>query len=246
MVGAGRVRAVRQTLHIPYTVYPKGLSVVSILLIFSLSELSHYLTVNTTTSVIVDKSADGDFLRIDFNKKPMDFVPMDFKVVWAAMEECQKLCLTKAIGVNNFSCKKLKDILEFATIPPTINQVEINPLWRQKQIREFCKANGIVVTAYAPLGARGTIWGSNRVMENELLNELANAKGKTVAQICLSWAYEQEERMKQNLDIFNCSLTEEEHNKINEIPQSRGCCGEDYISEVGPYKTIEELWDGEM
>ncbi|KAJ8773730.1 hypothetical protein K2173_006380 [Erythroxylum novogranatense] len=192
----------------------------------------------------------------EFPIKKEDFVPMDFKAVWAAMEECQKLGLTKAIGVSNFSCKKLKDILEFATIPPAVNQVEINPLWRQKQIREFCKANGIVVTAYAPLGARGTIWGSNRVMENEVLNELANAKGKTVAQICLRWAYEQEvcvvvksfneERMKQNLDIFNWSLTEEEHNKINEIPQSRGCCGEDYISEVGPYKTIEELWDGEM
>jgi diketogulonate reductase-like aldo/keto reductase len=63
-------------------------------------------------------------------------------------------------------------------------KVEINPLWQQNKLREFCEANGIVLTAYAPLGTRGTIWGSNRVMENEVLREIATAKGKSVAQVC--------------------------------------------------------------
>lgn len=54
------------------------------------------------------------------------------------------------------------------------------------------------------------------------------------------------ERMKQNLDIFNWELSEEESKMISEIPQSRGCRGEDYISEKGPFKTVEELWDGEI
>lgn len=48
---------------------------------------------------------------------------MDFKSVWAAMEECQKLGLTKSIGVSNFSCKKLADVLATAQIPPAVNQV---------------------------------------------------------------------------------------------------------------------------
>ena len=52
-----------------------------------------------------------------------DLVPFDLKGVWAAMEECQKLGLTKSIGVSNFSCKKLEDLLSFATIPPAVNQV---------------------------------------------------------------------------------------------------------------------------
>ncbi|KAJ6911580.1 hypothetical protein NC652_022006 [Populus alba x Populus x berolinensis] len=113
-----------------------------------------------------------------------DLLPMDFNSVWEAMQECQDLGLTKSIGVSNFSCKKLSDILAFAKIPPAVNQVEINPLWQQKKLREFCEAKGIVLTAYAPLGTRGTIWGSNRVMENEVLREIATAKGKSVAQVC--------------------------------------------------------------
>lgn len=53
-------------------------------------------------------------------------------------------------------------------------------------------------------------------------------------------------RMKENLKIFNWTLSEEESTMISETPQSRGCRGEDYISEKGPIKTIEELWDGEI
>ncbi|KAJ9187591.1 hypothetical protein P3X46_003029 [Hevea brasiliensis] len=192
----------------------------------------------------------------EFPIKQEDFLPMDFKGVWRAMEECQKIGLTKSIGVSNFSCKKLSEILSIAEIPPAVNQVEINPLWQQKKLLEFCKENGIVLTAYASLGARGTIWGSNRVMENETLIQIASAKRKSVAQMCLRWAYEQgtcvlvksfnKERMKQNLDIINWTLSEEESKQISEIPQSRGCRGEDYISEKGPFKTVEELWDGEI
>ena len=52
-------------------------------------------------------------------------------------------------------------------------------------MREFCAQKGIVITAYSPLGAKGTAWGTNRVMDNEVLREIANAKGKTVAQVCV-------------------------------------------------------------
>lgn len=54
-----------------------------------------------------------------------DILPMDFKNVWEAMEECQKLRLTKNIGVSNFSCEKLELILSSAKIPPAVNQVSI-------------------------------------------------------------------------------------------------------------------------
>lgn len=52
-----------------------------------------------------------------------DMMPIDFKSVWAAMEECQRLGLAKSIGVSNFSCKKLEILLSSATIPPAVNQV---------------------------------------------------------------------------------------------------------------------------
>ncbi|GAB4839869.1 Non-functional NADPH-dependent codeinone reductase 2 [Ancistrocladus abbreviatus] len=195
--------------------------------------------------------------KYDFPIKKEDFLPMEYDAVWAAMEECQKLGLTKCIGVSNFSCKKLANILAAAKIPPAVNQVEVNPFWQQKKLIDFCKANGILVTAYSPLGAIGTFYGSNRVMECEVLKEIAKARGKTIPQVCLRWAHEQgialvvksfnEERMKENLMIFDWELSEEEdHRKISEIPQSRGVTGWPYISSIGPIKTLEELWDGEL
>lgn len=187
--------------------------------------------------------------------KEEDFVAMDYKSVWEGMEECKKLGLAKCIGVSNFSCKKLAHILSFATIPPAVNQVEVNPTWQQKELIEFCRDNGILVTAYSPLGAIGTFYGSKNVMESEVLKEIANHRCKSVAQVCLRWAVEQgiavvvksfnEERMKQNLDIFSWELSAEDHEKIRRIPQSRVCRGLDYTSRFGPCKTIEELWDGE-
>ncbi|GLT86524.1 hypothetical protein SLE2022_378220 [Rubroshorea leprosula] len=181
---------------------------------------------------------------------------MDYKSVWGAMEECQRLGLTKSIGVSNFSCKKLENIFSFATIPPSVNQVEMNPLWQQKKLREFCKATNVIVTAFSPLGAIGTWWGSNQVLDNETLKGIAKAHGKTVAQVCLRWSYEQgatfvvksfnKERMKQNLQIFDWELTKEDHKKINQIPQRRFLLNEGFISPNGPFKTLDELWDGEL
>lgn len=59
----------------------------------------------------------------------------------------------------------------------------MNPLWNQKQLREFCKEKGIHVTAYSPLGANGTKWGDNRIVECDVLDEIAKARGKTTAQV---------------------------------------------------------------
>nr|GLL32056.1 methylecgonone reductase-like isoform X2 [Ipomoea trifida] len=77
-----------------------------------------------------------------------------------------------------------------------------------------------------------------------------------VNQVALRWVYEQgacvivrsfnHERMKQNLQIFNWELDEEEIAKIQQIPQRRGCKGEVFIHSNGPYKSVEELWDGDI
>lgn len=64
-------------------------------------------------------------------------------------------------------------------------KVEVNPLWRQTKLREFCKEKGILITAYSPLGAKGTLWGTNWVMECEVLKEIAQNKGKTIAQVLI-------------------------------------------------------------
>ncbi|KAG6501152.1 deoxymugineic acid synthase 1-B-like [Zingiber officinale] len=185
-----------------------------------------------------------------------ELMPIDISSVWAAMEECQRMGLTKYIGVSNFSIKKIEKLLSTATIPPVANQVEVNPLFQQKKLREFCIAKGIQLCAYSPLGARGTEWGQDWVMECEILQQIAKAKGKTLPQICLRWVYEQgdcvivksfnKKRLTENLDILDWELNEEERASISSIPQRRGNQALYFISENGPYKSLEEFWDDEI
>ncbi|WCJ37066.1 NAD(P)-linked oxidoreductase superfamily protein [Euphorbia peplus] len=188
--------------------------------------------------------------------KPEDIVEMDMETVWKSMEECQKLGLTKSIGVSNFTCKNLDKLLATATILPALNQVEMNPCWQQKKLKPFCEERGIHITAYGPLGGKGTPWGTNQVMECEALKDIATARGKTLAQVCLRWIYEQnvsvvvksfnKERMKENLEIFDWELSEEDLQKINQIPQERGQKAEFLVSDLGLYKSLMDLWGGEM
>ncbi|KAA8529898.1 hypothetical protein F0562_034498 [Nyssa sinensis] len=184
---------------------------------------------------------------------PREYVqPLDIKGVWEGMEECQNLGLTKGIGVSNFSCNKLEELLSIAKIPPAVNQVEMSPLWNQKKLLEYCKAKGIHITAYSPLGANGTKWGDNRIVECDVLQEIATARGKTTAQVSLRWVYQQgvslvtksfnKERMRQNLEIFDWSLSEEELKKISELPQ-RKCVL--FASILGPHDIVLEL-DSEL
>nr|DAD30299.1 TPA_asm: hypothetical protein HUJ06_009150 [Nelumbo nucifera] len=182
-----------------------------------------------------------------------DLLLFDMKGTWEAMEECHSLDLAKSIGVSNFSCKKLSDLLGHASVPPAVNQVEMNPAWQQNELREFCKENGIHVCAWSPLAANGASWGSLAVMESPILKDIAMAKGKSLAQISLRWIHEQgvspivksfdKERMKENLQIFDWELSGEELDKISRIPQRRGFSGEMFVSPNGPYKSIEEIWD---
>ncbi|KAK2989004.1 hypothetical protein RJ640_028493 [Escallonia rubra] len=111
-------------------------------------------------------------------------------------------------------------------------EVEINPLWQQKELKVFCKAKGIHLSAYSPLGAANTFWGDNRIVKCNVLVDIAKAKGKTTAQVSLRWLYEQgvsiiaksfnKDRMKENLQIFGWSLTEEDTKRISELPQCKG------------------------
>ncbi|KZV40299.1 methylecgonone reductase [Dorcoceras hygrometricum] len=185
-----------------------------------------------------------------------DMLYFDIEEVWEAMERCSRLGLAKSIGVSNFSCEKLSKLLRKATIPPAVNQVEMNVAWQQRKMLEFCKEKRIHVCAWSPLGANGALWGSYAVMENPILEEIAAAKNKTKAQVALRWVYEQgatplvksfnTERMRQNLQIFDWDLTDEETCKIGKIPQAKGFTGHSFIFPNGQYRSVEELWDGEV
>lgn len=179
-------------------------------------------------------------LHMPFSSKPGslsfpidkdDIVPLNMKSVWKAMEECQTLGLARAIGVSNFREHKLAELLATAKIPPKVNQVEMNVAWQQINLRKYCMEKGIYVTAYSPLGGQSNIGSENTVMNSDVLKEIANVKGKTVAQIALRWVYEQgvifivksfkKERLKTNFEIFDFELSKEESFAISLIPQHK-------------------------
>ena len=75
--------------------------------------------------------------------KPENLVQPNIPSTWRAMEALYDSGKARAIGVSNFSSKKLGDLLEIARVPPAVNQVECHPSWQQDKLRAFCKSKGV-------------------------------------------------------------------------------------------------------
>lgn len=80
---------------------------------------------------------------------PQSVVPSDIPATWAAMEALYDAGKARAIGVSNFSSKKLADLLAVARVPPAVDQVECHPVWQQGKLRAFCEAKGIHLSVRA-------------------------------------------------------------------------------------------------
>lgn len=137
---------------------------------------------------------------------------------WKAMERLMTEGRCRAIGVSNFMPEHLEALSSTATIAPMVNQIEIHPGMNQKVCCDYCRKHGIAVEAWSPLGR-------TRVLDHELLKKLAQSHGKTPAQICLRWEIQSgiiplpksvsPERMLQNLEVFDFTLSTEEMDSIN-------------------------------
>ncbi len=148
----------------------------------------------------------------------------DYYGSWRAMEELYEKGVIKAIGVSNFSTERLADLLWHAKIQPMVSQVEINPLIQRKEHIEFCHKNNIVVEAWSPLGGALRI---KEIINNPELVAIAKNKNKSVVQVILRWLIQQDvvvlvksnnqERMKENIDIFDFELSEKEIEIINSL-----------------------------
>ncbi|EFJ07544.1 hypothetical protein SELMODRAFT_429709 [Selaginella moellendorffii] len=186
-----------------------------------------------------------------FKLSAADFAPLDIPATWAAMEKLVDAKKTRAIGVSNFSCKKLGDLLAVARIPPAVNQVECSPVWQQAKLRDFCISSGVHLSAYSPLGSSG-----KSVLQSPVVKDLAQKLGKTPAQVALRWGLQRgcsvlpkstnAERLRSNLQVFDFSIPEEELAKFSSIPQERVLVGRVWVAPGGPYESIEALWDGEI
>lgn len=134
---------------------------------------------------------------------------------WRALEDLHEEGVIRAIGVSNFLPERLVDICSFARIAPMVNQVEIHPLYQQAEALEWMRKYGVAPEAWAPFGE-----GRGGLFENPVLAAVGEAHGKTTAQVMLRWHMQRDvvaipksvrrERMAENLDVFDFSLTDDE------------------------------------
>ncbi len=146
-----------------------------------------------------------------------------YKDAWCALETLYKEGKVRAIGVSNFQVHHLEDLMKDAEIKPMINQVEFHPRLTQEEVRAFCKANDIQVEAWSPL-AQG------QLLDNPVLQEIANHYNKSIAQVILRWDLQngvvtipkstKEHRIVENADVFDFELTNEHMEQINQLNEN--------------------------
>ncbi|CAH7471333.1 Akr1d1 [Phodopus roborovskii] len=172
---------------------------------------------------IYPKDEDGQWL---YHKS-------DLCATWEALEACKDAGLVKSLGVSNFNRRQLELILNKPGLKykPVSNQVECHPYFTQPKLLKFCQQHDIVIVAYSPLGTcRNPMWvnvSSPSLLKDKLLNSLGKRYNKTAAQIGLRFNIQRgvvvipksfnPQRMKENFQIFDFSLTEEEMKDIEAL-----------------------------
>jgi diketogulonate reductase-like aldo/keto reductase len=189
---------------------------------------------------------------------PENFAPLNIKATWAAMEECYESGKAKAIGISNFTVEKIEALLSHCKVRPAVNQVECHPLWQQKKLAPYLKSEGIHLTAYSPIGSSNSPFAKINVLELPLLTKLAEKYERTPAQIALQWNVNRghsvlpksthADRIASNIEFFDFKISEEDLREFEKIQQHRLLRGDDeFINDTtSPYKSVEELWDGDI
>ena len=150
----------------------------------------------------------------------------DYKAAYQMMEEAVKAGKVRAIGLSNFEGEPLQEILKICEIKPAVIQVEAHPYYPQNELKDILKEHDIKIQAWYPLGH-----GDRTLLEEPLWSELAEKYGKTNAQIILRWHVQSgniiipgsknPEHIKDNADIFDFALTNEEMQKIAKLNKNK-------------------------
>jgi len=139
--------------------------------------------------------------------------------IWRAFEDLVKEGLLRTIGVSNFYSKTYVALVREASIIPAVNQIETHVFYQQRPMMELMKRHGTAVESWGPLAE-----GLNGIFSNPVLTGVGAAHGKTAAQVALRFLIQQgiiaipksvhRERMIQNMDVFDFSLSGEEMDAI--------------------------------
>ena len=137
---------------------------------------------------------------------------------WKAFEYLYRTGKVKAIGVCNFKIGHLEELKKTAEIMPMVNQIELHPQSSKNDMLSYCEENDIQLVAWSPI-MRG------KLFSNELIIGLSEKYKKTIAQIILRWHVQRgiipipkssnEERIKENLSIFDFELSNDDMKTID-------------------------------
>ncbi len=143
----------------------------------------------------------------------------DYYGSWRAMEKLYAEGATRAIGVSNFHPDRLIDLIDHNEITPAVDQIETHPFFQRTTDQQVMTERGVQHESWGPLGQ-----GRSDLLTNPVLSEIAQAHGKSVAQITLRWLLQRDivvipksarpERMRENLDVFDFALTDEQTAQI--------------------------------
>jgi 2,5-diketo-D-gluconate reductase B len=142
-----------------------------------------------------------------------------------ALAHVKQLGMARHIGVSNFTVALIDEAVALCTEPLVCDQVEYHPYLDQTKVIEACARHGMAVVAYSPV-AQGRIKG------DATLARIGQAHGKTAAQVCLRWLVQQNvaaiprtskiERLSENIDIFDFTLSDEEMRQIFSMGSPKG------------------------
>jgi alcohol dehydrogenase (NADP+) len=199
--------------------------------------------------------------NVTFPRKTEEFIPftdIPLAETWQAMEKMVKKGLCRHIGVCNFNRRWLGELLDNASIPPAMNQIELHPYLQQEQMLQYCAAHNILVTAYSPLGSGDRPAGMKKqnepsLLANPLILELAAKNQITPAQVLLAWGLQRGTivipksisavRQKENFAAADISLSQEDMTAIGKLERNfRYVDGSFFTGSGSPY-TFNHLWD---
>lgn len=190
----------------------------------------------TTKLWVQDHEYDDTLRAFDLSMKKLGLDYLDLYLIhkpygnyyaaWRAMERLYKEGRIRAIGVTSFSSERLQDLFLHNEIKPAVNQLETHPFFQQQAAHRFLEQEGIRHEAWAPFAE-----GQNDIFNNPLLKAIAGKYGKTVGNVILRWLNQRgvvvipksvrKERMIENLNIFDFTLSDEEMARIATLDTGR-------------------------
>ena len=149
----------------------------------------------------------------------------DYYSAWRAMQDLYRQGVVKAIGVSNFHDDRLVDLIERNEVVPAVNQIETHPFHQRVAEQDLMRARGVQIQSWGPFAE-----GKNGIFTNPVLTAIAQAHGRSVAQVVLRWLTQREvvvipksvrpERMAENLDVFDFTLTDEQMAQVATLETS--------------------------